>query len=215
MKKTNLNTKRLEFLNNAKNQLIIDGWNDNIFKTIAKEGRYKEEEIKVLFDKGYKSLLKLYLFYADEEMIKACKNIDLIRMKTHERIREIILLRLKINDKDRKLVKRTFFTLMLPQHTKIAASSLYNSVNKIWYLAGDHSTNFNYYTKRAILASVYSSTVFYWMNENKTLEQTKDFLNDHLKKVSKIPKIKERVDSIVNMFPQIFSFAKTFSRFKR
>ena len=97
MKKTNLNIKRLEFLNNAKNQLIIDGWNDNIFKTIANEGKYKEEEIKVLFDRGYKSLLKLYLFNADEEMIKACKKIDLIRMKTHERIREIILLRLKIN----------------------------------------------------------------------------------------------------------------------
>ena len=115
----------------------------------------------------------------------------------------------------KNLVKRTFFSLMLPQHNRIATRSLYNTVNKIWYLAGDHSTNFNYYTKRAILASVYSSTVFYWMNENKTLEQTKDFLNDHLKKVSKIPKIKERVDSIVNMFPQIFSFAKTFSRFKR
>ena len=90
---------------------------------------------------------------------------------------EIILMRLKINDKDRALIKQTFFTLMLPHHIKIATRSLYNTSDKIWYLAGDHSTNFNYYTKRAILASVYSSTVFYWFNGDKTLEQTKNFYN--------------------------------------
>ena len=215
MKKININLKRLEILKDAKKHIIFDGWNDNIFQIISKKNKYKEDEIRALFPKGYKSLFELYLSNADKEMVAACKKIDLIRMNTRDRLSKIILLRLKINEKDKKLVKKTFFTLMLPMNFKIATSSLYSTVNQIWYLAGDHSTNFNYYTKRAILASVYSSTVFYWMNENKTLEQTKDFLNDHLKKVSKIPKIKERVDSIVNMFPQIFSFTKTFSRFRR
>ena len=39
---------------------------------------------------GYKSLLELYLSNADIEMTKACKQLKLIRMKTHERIKEII-----------------------------------------------------------------------------------------------------------------------------
>ena len=124
-------------------------------------------------------------------------------------------MRLKINEKDKNLVKQTFFTLMLPHHTKIATSSLYHTVDQIWYLAGDHSTNFNFYTKRAILAVLYSSTVFYWMSGNHTLEQTKKFLNNQLKKVSKIPKVTEGARSAVDISRKIFSFAKNFSISRR
>ena len=66
-------------------------------------------------------------------MIKACNKIDLIRMKIHERVREIILLKLKISAKDKNLVKRTFFT---PLHFKCFSRSLFSlhtpvlSINK-------------------------------------------------------------------------------------
>ena len=33
----------------------------------------------------------------------------------------------------------------------------------MWYAAGDNSTNWNYYSKRGLLASVYTSTILYWM----------------------------------------------------
>ena len=122
MKKINLNTKRLEILKDAKKHLIFNGWNDNIFKKIVKERKYKEEEMRALFPKGYRSILELYLSNVDQEMTEACKKIDFIRMRTHERVREIILMRLKIYEKDKNLVKQTFFTLMLPYHNKIATS---------------------------------------------------------------------------------------------
>ena len=215
MKKINLNTKRLEILKDAKKHLIFNGWNDNIFKKIVKERKYKEEEMRALFPKGYRSILELYLSNVDQEMTEACKKIDFIRMRTHERVGEIILMRLKIYEKDKNLVKQTFFTLMLPHHTKIATSSLYHTVDQIWYLAGDHSTNFNFYTKRAILAGLYSSTVLYWMNGNHTLEQTKKFINNQLKKVSRIPKATERIRSAIDIVPKIFSFAKNFSISRR
>ena len=215
MKKINIKTKRLEILKEAKKHLIFDGWNENIFQTISNRRKYKEEEMRSLFSKGYKSLLELYLSSADQEMIKACNKIDLIRMKIHERIREIILLKLKINAKDKNLFKRTFFTLMLPQHFNIATYSLYRTVDHIWYIAGDNSTNFNFYTKRLILAGIYNSTVFYWINGDRTFKQTKDFLNNQLKQVSKIPKIKDQIKSTINILPKSFSFAKNFSRFRQ
>ena len=49
------------------------------------------------------------------------KNLDLIRMKINKRIREIILLRLKKTQQDKALIKKTYFTLLLPQHFKIAS----------------------------------------------------------------------------------------------
>ena len=95
MKRINLNTKRLEILKDAKKHLIFNGWNDNIFKKIVKERKYKEEEMRALFPKGYRSILELYLSNVDQEMTEACKKIDFIRMRTHERVGEIILMRLK------------------------------------------------------------------------------------------------------------------------
>ena len=99
MKRTNLNYVRMDILSLAKKHILLGGWNDNIFLSVSKYSKYKEEEIRALFPKGYKSLLELYLLNSDQEMTKAFHKMDLMKIKTHERIKQIILLRLKINEK--------------------------------------------------------------------------------------------------------------------
>ena len=79
-----------------------------------------------------------------------------------------------------QLIKKTLFTLMLPQHSKIAAATLYSIVDQIWFLAGDNSTNFNFYTKRAILAQVLTITNLHWLN-NDDLKDTISVLDKQLK----------------------------------
>ena len=138
------------------------------------------------------------------------KSLNLIRMKTHKRIREIILLRLKINQNEKSLIKKTYFTLLLPQHSKIASMSLYKIVDQMWFIAGDKSTDFNFYSKRAILAAIYSSTFFYWIN-NQDFKKTVQFLDLQLKKISKIPKIKKRIKNLTNFLPKIFKILKIVS----
>ncbi len=39
------------------------------------------------------------------------------------------------------------------------------TVDALWYAAGDRSTDYNYYTKRLLLAGVYSSTLLVWLND--------------------------------------------------
>ena len=212
MKVNKLHKKRLDVLNVAKKHIVVNGWNNKIIDSVAREGKFKSIEISVLFPKGYQSILELYLSNLNDEMTKACKKIDLSRMKTHERIREIIFLRLKINEKDKKLIRRTIFTLIFPQHSKIATSALYNTVDQIWFIAGDNSSDFNFYTKRTILAAIYSSTIFYWINKNNNLEQTKSFLDKQLKKIAKISKIKEKLKITFSILPNCFSLAKEFMR---
>ena len=41
----------------------------------------------------------------------------------------------------------------------------WRSCSAIWYAVGDYSTDWNYYSKRAILASVYGSTLMYWLSD--------------------------------------------------
>ena len=107
MKKNNLKQLRFDILNLAKKHVIYNGWNDQITELIANEKKYKISKIIGLFPEGYKSILELYLYKADNEMVKECNKINLIRMRTPERIKKIILLRLKINEKEKKLIKKT------------------------------------------------------------------------------------------------------------
>ena len=69
---------------------------------------------------------------------------------------------------------------------------LYRTCNSIWRISGDNATDFSFYTKRISLAAVYSSTLFFWLNDesidNKNTEQ---FLDRRLNDISKISKFKK------------------------
>ena len=46
----------------------------------------------------------------------------------------------------------------LPPNIPSALETLALMVDDIWYMAGDKSTDINWYTKRGLLASLYTST---------------------------------------------------------
>lgn len=210
----NTNLLRKDVLQIAKSIVIKYGWNDNLLINISKNSKFNHSEIQVLFPRGYKSLLQLYLHEINEKMILKSRNIDLIRLKLHERIRELIILRLKIMLIEKKLISKTFLFLLLPQNYKFSIINLYKTVDEIWYLAGDNSTNFNFYSKRAILGSIYTSVMIHFINNNN-IDDTIEILNKQLKKVSKIPKIKNRVNDIIKLLPRMLKFNKKFTFIKR
>ena len=49
-------------------------------------------------------------------MTDKSKKLDLLRLKVHERIREIIKLRLKIMLKEKKIISKTFLYLLIPTY---------------------------------------------------------------------------------------------------
>ena len=188
-KNNNLNSKRLQCLKIAKTFAMKEGWNDNIFEYISKHSSFKLNEVKSIFPAGYKSLLELYLKTLDDDMTQASKKLNLIRLKTPQRIKEIILLRLKQKNKEKKLFKKTIFTLFLPYNSQICTKTFYNTIDQIWYLAGDNSSDFNFYTKRILLSGIYSSTLLKWINDkNNDFKSIESFLDNQLQRIAAIPK---------------------------
>ena len=47
----------------------------------------------------------------------------------------------------------------MPHQAPLAAKALYRTVDAIWHGIGDRSVDFNFYSKRALLAGVYSTTL--------------------------------------------------------
>ena len=58
---------------------------------------------------------------------------------------------------------------------------MFKIADEIWFLAGDKSTDYNYYTKRIILMNIYALTFSFFVFDNsKDLEKTKKFLDKEI-----------------------------------
>ena len=204
MKKTenkNINKKKEEILKKTKKIVSIEGWSPGIFLKLQKQNIDKND-LFYLFQNGYKDLLKYALQNINEKLENKLKKINLINFPINKRIKKILLLRFDILNEDKEFYKKTFNHLFLPTNNKISKKSLYNSVNIMWYLAGDNSTDFNFYTKRLILSGIYTNALFIFFS--KDMKYVEENLDINLKRVSKIPKIKERLSFIKDNAPKFF-----------
>jgi ubiquinone biosynthesis protein COQ9 len=82
-----------------------------------------------------------------------------------------------------------------PQNTPIAIKASWKLCDAIWNWAGDQSTDYNYYTKRSLLFSVYNSAILYYLRNND--ENTSIFISKSLKKIASIGKAKSKIKSMI------------------
>jgi ubiquinone biosynthesis protein COQ9 len=86
----------------------------------------------------------------------------------------------------------TLFTL--PMHAADGARALWETADTIWTALGDTSDDLNWYSKRAILSGVYSSTVLYWLGDQSAEHgATWAFLDRRIEDVMRIETVKKHV----------------------
>ncbi len=189
---------KLKILNKTKNIVSKKGWYPDIIKDLVINGVDKSELV-LFFQNDYKKLLQFCLNELNKSHETKIKKIKLINFSISKRIKKILLERLKIINADKIFYKKTFNHLLLPQNSKIMKKNLYKSVDNMWYLAGDNSTDFNFYTKRFFLSIIYTNSLIILFN--KGIEQSETSVEQNLKRIAKIPKLKERFSFIRENLP--------------
>ena len=124
-----------------------------------------------------------------------------------QRIRKILLSKIEIMNKEKNFYKKIFLKSLLTTKTIFLSKQLYKSIDQIWYLAGDTSVDFNFYTKRLILAGIYSRVFLFFFNNNNQNE-LENLLDLNLKRVAKIPKLKSKINIIKDYLPKLMKFVK-------
>ena len=67
----------------------------------------------------------------------------------------------------------------------------------MWRAAGDTATDYNHYTKRAILGSVYAATLAVFLNdETDDLSETRAFLGRRIDGVMRFEKAKAQITAL-------------------
>ena len=113
----------------------------------------------------------------DRQMVLDLPPEKLATMKIRERIRSLVQYRLDAVIGLEEALRRALAIMAMPQNAPRALKTGWNSADRMWRLAGDTATDYNHYTKRAILASIYGATLAVFVDdqsEEKT--ETKAFL---------------------------------------
>lgn len=199
--------KRQVVLRFAKEFVSEKGLTKNCLENISKKYGLNTDETDLLFPQGNIDLIKFALEQLNNDLEVYCRQIDLIRLPIHKRIRKVLLSKISLMNKDKPFYRSIFLNLLIPKKNFSLSSQLYNSVDQLWFIAGDSSTDFNFYTKRLILSGIYSRVMLFFFNNNNQ-EELENILDESLKRVSKIPEIKSKLKIFKEYLPKIANFVK-------
>jgi len=176
----------------------FDGWTEQALASACAESGLASDAWQHEFPGGVEDVFICYADWADRNMVDAFdrwyeqQTADEISgsVPVHLQIKQLIMLRLQQAQPYREAVRKSLAYLSRPQTASLAPQLLYRTVDAMWRAAGDHSTDYNFYTKRASLSAVYSSTLLAFLSDDsEELEKTEAFLDRRLKDISRIPKM--------------------------
>lgn len=179
----------------------FDGWSDAAFKGGVADAGIDLPRALNAFPGGMAEILA-YNHRRHDQMLVERMARDTGPARMRERIAAAVRLRLELAGGQREAVRAGVSFLMLPGNVTLGPKLLYGTVDAIWHAVGDKSTDFSFYTKRAILAGVYSATLLYWLNDkSEHYAASWAFLERRIDEVMKIPAVKSRVRAAFDRLP--------------
>ena len=179
-----------------KNITEYEDFDDALLSTLSqlKINQDKFYDIKQdLLPKGLSSLMKELNLIINQIIDKEQKPSKFKNYKINEKIKYFVIRRLMVFQ---NLVdKRKFFKKILKPNLIVSSNkTLFKIADEIWFLAGDKSTDYNYYTKRIILMNIYAITFSFFVFDNsKDLQRTKKFLDKEISAVLKFGNLKNKL----------------------
>lgn len=174
--------------------VALDGWTQRSLAAGLEDAGLPRDLALRAFPGGMSEVVRHWSGLGDRRMAEAWEQRDWEAVRLRERVAAAIRIRIEVDAAHREAVRRALSFLALPQNAEVAANCLRDTVNAIWYTVGDRSTDYTYYTKRALVAAVYGATVLYWLNDHSEgAEETWAFLDRRLDDAMKIPRLQSRV----------------------
>jgi ubiquinone biosynthesis protein COQ9 len=185
---------RKELLRAVLPHVPFDGWSDRALKAGASDIAMPIATMRALVPGGGLELIELHSIAMDDEMIRCLSEQGGGTMRIRDRITFTVRLRLELAAREKEAVRRAVTYLARPQNMLVGTRLLYLSVDAIWRAVGDTSTDWNFYSKRGLLAGVYTSTVLFWLqDESPESEETWAFLDRRIADVMKVPQVTARL----------------------
>ena len=168
----------------------FDGWTDAAVESAASEVGVDPAVARLAFD-GPVDRIDAWFDSLDRALVADFQPERVESLRVHQRIRAFVLHRLDRMAPDREGLRRALATLAQPQNLAQAGRLGWRTADRMWRLAGDTATDWNHYSKRAILTGVYASTVAVFLDDaSEGQADTRAFLDRRLAGVGRFEKVK-------------------------
>ena len=169
----------------------LDGW------TVAALRQAAGPNADLLFPGGTRDMIEAYCDLGDRWMEEGARAIVAPRLS--DRVRAIVALRLAQNREYKGAVRRALGVLAVPGNQALSARCTARTVDAIWHAAGDRSADFSWYTKRAILGTVYGTVLLFWLQDSSEGDaRTLALLDRLLRGVGQIGQARRRLSSALS-----------------
>ncbi|QIE57478.1 COQ9 family protein [Pikeienuella piscinae] len=169
----------------------FDGWTDATWRAALADTGIDEATARAAAPRRGFDLAVAFHKAGDEEMKRLAAETDLSALRYSERVAKLIRIRLEVAEMHREAVRRGATLFSLPMNAAEGARLIWGTADAVWSALGDTSEDFNWYSKRAILSGVYSSTLLYWLgDQSEGHERTWAFLDRRISDVMRFEKAK-------------------------
>lgn len=170
---------------------VFDGWGKTAVDSAADSIGIDRDQARLAMPKTAAGLIETYIHGVDRALGMQLPPKKLAKLKIREKIRALVWKRLEIMGPGREAVRRSLSILAAPQNVPLGIRTGWHTADLMWRLAGDTSTDFNYYTKRLTLGAVYSSTLLVWLDDqSEGWSETAAFLDRRIDNVMQFEKWK-------------------------
>lgn len=192
-----IEARRKALIAAALTHVPFDGMNDRALMAGARDMGMTPDLARVLVPGGGAGLAAAYHRAGDAALAQWMAG-HMPEGRIRDRIAAAVMARLSLAD--RELVRAGAATLALPANAALAARLTGETADVIWSGLGDASQDVNWWTKRAMLASVIASTVLYWLgDDSEAAVDTRAFLDRRIEGIMGFERAKARLAKLPGM----------------
>jgi ubiquinone biosynthesis protein COQ9 len=173
----------------------FDGWSRRSLHAGAADLGLEPGLARRLFPRAGDDLLVHLERWADRQMLARVGPLEGLRVR--DRIAKLVRARLEVLGPHREAMRRATAARVLPSNGFAACGSLWRTVDLMWSAAGDDARDASYYTKRSLLAAVWTSTFLFWLDDRSPdFQDTWAFLDRRIDNVMQIGRLRARFDEV-------------------
>lgn len=188
-----LDELRLHLAPHIADAAVFDGWSDTALVAAVEAAGADQDVARLAFKDGAMGMIGAWIATIDRDMAAALPLEMLAAMKIRERIRSLVQFRLDAVAGREEALRRALAVMAMPQNAASSLKTGWHSADIMWRLAGDTATDWNHYSKRAILASLYGATLAVFVgDESEGKADTRAFLDRRIEGVMKFETFKRR-----------------------
>ena len=169
------------------------GWNMLVFEETQKKLKYNSSLVEELFPRKLDDLILFFNYVTNDKLSRTYKKKRFNKKSIRVSVLNAVKIRFELLNTNKDSIKKSLFFLSNPSKQILSGKLIYKTVDYVWKLIDDKSTDYNFYTKRVILASIYSAAIMIWINDKSdNLDKTFSFLDKSIMNMNIISVLKEK-----------------------